>query len=198
MQLFTASPAVAATTLPVLWTAGGLSAGLDSAGNAGRIATDDLGNVAVVSGPSGGRDLAVTSYTATGSFRWRSTVSPSVGNVRRRLGGGSAERRFLGGRSQPRLPRLSDGKHPGPVRLRRDTPVAGGPRGPRGAAGRRRGGNAYLAISSPGHPVAQVQPLRRPALGDGKPHGRPIHGHLLHCDVADVGPGRDRCGADGR
>lgn len=68
-----------ATTVPVLWTAGGLSAGLDSAGNASRIATDDLGNVAVVSGPSGGRDLAVTSYTATGSFRWRSTISPSTG-----------------------------------------------------------------------------------------------------------------------
>jgi PKD domain/PQQ-like domain len=79
MQLFMASPVVAATTLPVLWTAGGLSAGLDSAGQASRIATDDLGNVAVVSGPSGGRDLAVTSYTAAGSFRWRSTVSPSVG-----------------------------------------------------------------------------------------------------------------------
>src|SRR5450755_901176 len=62
MQLFTASPAVAATTLPVLWTAGGLSAGIDSAGQAGRIAADASGNVAVVSGPSGGRDLAVTSY----------------------------------------------------------------------------------------------------------------------------------------
>ena len=70
--------AVAATTLPVLWTAGGLSAGNDSAGNAARIAADASGNVAVVSGPSGGRDLAVTSYTATGSFRWRSTVSPVV------------------------------------------------------------------------------------------------------------------------
>ena len=79
MQPFTASPAVAATTLPVLWTAGGLSAGIDSAGQAGRIAADASGNVAVVSGPSGGRDLAVTSYTATGSFRWRSAVSPSSG-----------------------------------------------------------------------------------------------------------------------
>ena len=33
----------------------------------------------MVSGPSGGRDLAVTSYTATGSFRWRSTVTPTLG-----------------------------------------------------------------------------------------------------------------------
>ena len=75
----TASGAVAATTLPVLWTAGGLSAGLDSAGNAARIASDASGNVAVVSAPAAnGRDLAVTSYTAAGSFRWRSTVSPSV------------------------------------------------------------------------------------------------------------------------
>ena len=40
--------------LPVLWTAGGLSAGTDSAGQAARIASDASGNVAVVSGPSGG------------------------------------------------------------------------------------------------------------------------------------------------
>jgi PKD repeat protein len=79
MQPFTTSPAIAATSLPVLWTAGGLSAGLDSAGNAARIASDTSGNVAVVSGPSGGRDLAVTSYTATGSFRWRRTVTPTSG-----------------------------------------------------------------------------------------------------------------------
>ncbi len=77
MQPFTASPAVAAITLPVLWTAGGLSAGNDSAGQAARIATDASGNVAVVSGPSLGRDLAVTSYTAAGTFRWRSSVSPA-------------------------------------------------------------------------------------------------------------------------
>ena len=82
IQPFTASPAVAATTLPVLWTAGGLSAGIDSAGNAARMTTDASGNVAVVSGPAGGRDLAVTSYTSAGSFRWRSTVSPSVGTFR--------------------------------------------------------------------------------------------------------------------
>jgi PKD repeat protein len=74
-----ASPARATTTLPVLWTAGGLSAGLDSAGNAGQIAADAAGDVAVASGPSGGRDFAVTSYTATGSLRWRSTISPATG-----------------------------------------------------------------------------------------------------------------------
>lgn len=34
-----------------------------------------------VSGPSLGRDLAVTSYTATGTFRWRSSVSPTVGTM---------------------------------------------------------------------------------------------------------------------
>ena len=51
MQLFTTSTATAATTLPVLWTAGGLSAGIDSAGNAARMTTDASGNVAVVSGP---------------------------------------------------------------------------------------------------------------------------------------------------
>lgn len=80
MVPFTARSAVAATTtLPVLWTAGGLSAGNDSAGQAARIATDASGNVAVVSGPSLARDLAVTSYTSAGSFRWRSAVSPSSG-----------------------------------------------------------------------------------------------------------------------
>lgn len=67
----------AATTEPVLrWTAGGLSAGIDSAGQAARIASDAWGNVAVVSGPAGGRDLAVTSYTEQGIFRWRSRISP--------------------------------------------------------------------------------------------------------------------------
>jgi len=79
VQPFAASPAVAVTTLPVLWTAGGLASGSDSAGQAARIAADASGNVAVVSGPSLGRDLAVTSYTAAGAFRWRSSVSPSVG-----------------------------------------------------------------------------------------------------------------------
>jgi len=79
MQPFTASPAIAATTLPVLWTAGGLSAGSDSAGQAARIATDASGNIAVVSGPANARDLAVTSYTASGALRWRSAVSPSSG-----------------------------------------------------------------------------------------------------------------------
>ena len=74
-----ATSALAATTIPAVWTAGGLSAGLDSAGQAARMTADASGNVAVVSGPSNGRDLAVTSYTATGSFRWRGAVSPSSG-----------------------------------------------------------------------------------------------------------------------
>ena len=74
--------AAGATNIPVLWTAGGLSAGFDSAGQAARIASDASGNVAVVSGPSFSQDLAVTSYTASGSFRWRGTVSPSAGTFR--------------------------------------------------------------------------------------------------------------------
>ena len=81
-QPFSASPAVAATTLPVLWTAGGLDSGSTGPGNAANIAVDASGNVAVVSGPALARDLAVTSYTADGSFRWRSTVSPSTGTYR--------------------------------------------------------------------------------------------------------------------
>src|SRR5678809_1396320 len=50
-------------TLPILWEAGGHSAGNDSAGQAARVAVDAAGNVAVVLGPSLARDLAVTSYT---------------------------------------------------------------------------------------------------------------------------------------
>ncbi|BAL22541.1 PQQ-binding-like beta-propeller repeat protein [Azoarcus sp. KH32C] len=73
-------PVGAAITEPVLqWTAGGLSAGIDSAGQAARMAVDARGNVAIVSGPSGGRNLAVTSYTENGVFRWRSTVNPASG-----------------------------------------------------------------------------------------------------------------------
>ena len=74
--------AAGATRLPVLWTAGGLDAGTTGAGQAGRMTSDDVGNVAVVSGPSGGRDLVVTSYTAEGALRWRRTLSPSVGTFR--------------------------------------------------------------------------------------------------------------------
>lgn len=77
--LFATGSAVAATTPPVLWTAGGLSAGNDSAGQAARLAVDASGNVAVVSGPAYARQLAVTSYTAGGSFRWQGTVTPSSG-----------------------------------------------------------------------------------------------------------------------
>ncbi|CAN5153001.1 hypothetical protein BH11PSE10_BH11PSE10_08140 [soil metagenome] len=69
----------AQTTLPVHWTAGGLSSGADSAGQAARLAVDSSGNIAVVSGPAGGRDLAVTSYATDGRLRWRSTVSPALG-----------------------------------------------------------------------------------------------------------------------
>jgi hypothetical protein len=75
----TAVTAAGTTTLPALWSAGGASAGTDSAGQAARIAADASGNVAVVSAPSAGRDLAVTSYTPAGSLRWRSAVTPSVG-----------------------------------------------------------------------------------------------------------------------
>jgi hypothetical protein len=70
---------LAATTLTVVWTAGGLDAGSTGPGQAARMAVDALGNVAVVSGPASSRDLAVTSYTQDGTFRWRRAVSPAVG-----------------------------------------------------------------------------------------------------------------------
>ncbi|MBA2436448.1 MAG: hypothetical protein H0V54_15445 [Chthoniobacterales bacterium] len=79
MPLLWATPASAVETLPILWEAGGLTAGNDGAGQAARIATDPSGNVAVVSGPSMAKDLAVTSYTESGVFRWQSVISPSIG-----------------------------------------------------------------------------------------------------------------------
>ena len=69
-----------AANLPVLWTAGGLDAGTTGAGQAARMAVDAAGNVAIVSGPAlNSQDLAVTSYTQDGTFRWRSTVTPNIG-----------------------------------------------------------------------------------------------------------------------
>lgn len=73
----TASQIAGATNIPPLWTAGGLSAGFDSAGQAARVANDAAGNVAIVSGPAFAQDLTVTSYTATGTFRWQRMVSPA-------------------------------------------------------------------------------------------------------------------------
>lgn len=69
----------AVDTLPILWEAGGQSSGTDGAGQAARVAVDPAGNIAVVSGPSQAKDLAVNSYTAAGVFRWEGAVSPSIG-----------------------------------------------------------------------------------------------------------------------
>ena len=70
---------IASSTVTVLWTAGGLSAGTFSAGQAARMAADLFGNVAIVSGPADGSALAVTSYGPDGAFRWRSDITPSIG-----------------------------------------------------------------------------------------------------------------------
>ena len=77
--LLLARPTAAVDTLPILWEAGGQSPGNDGAGQAARVAVDLTGNVAVVSGPSLARDLAVNSYTSAGVFRWENAVSPSIG-----------------------------------------------------------------------------------------------------------------------
>jgi len=74
-----ALPARAVTGLQPTWTAGGLSAGNDSAGQAARMAVDGAGNIAIVSGPALARSLAVTSYTPAGVPRWRGVVSPASG-----------------------------------------------------------------------------------------------------------------------
>ena len=69
-----------AANLPVLWTADGLDAGTTGAGQSAKMAVDAMGNVAIVSGPAlNSQDLAVTSYTQDGTFRWRSTVTPNIG-----------------------------------------------------------------------------------------------------------------------
>jgi len=75
----TAAAGPRVVTVPVLWTAGGLSAGTFSAGQAARMASDASGNVAIVSGPSDGSLLAITSYTADGALRWQRKLSPSQG-----------------------------------------------------------------------------------------------------------------------
>src|SRR5258708_5777613 len=80
--LLLGTPASAVETLPILWEAGGQSSGSDGAGQAARVAADAVGNVAVVSGPSKATDLAVTSYTSTGVFRWQNAVSPSIGTFK--------------------------------------------------------------------------------------------------------------------
>ena len=71
--------ASAVDSLPILWEAGGESAGTDSAGQRPHRDRWTPGNVAVVSGPSMAKDLAVTSYTSSGVFRWQNAVSPSFG-----------------------------------------------------------------------------------------------------------------------
>jgi len=74
-----AAAIMAASTIPVLWTAGGLDAVTTGAGQSARMTVDVSGNVAIVSGPALSRDLAVTSYTGEGTLRWRRTVTPAVG-----------------------------------------------------------------------------------------------------------------------
>jgi hypothetical protein len=76
---WTAVPSAATDTLPILWKAGGLSAGTFSAGQAARITADTNGNVAILSGPADASQLRVTSYTSAGQLRWVTSVTPSTG-----------------------------------------------------------------------------------------------------------------------
>ena len=71
--------ALNAVQLPAIWIGGGIFAGNDGVGQAGRMTVDLSGNIAIVSGPAYGRDLAVTSYTSAGVLRWRRTIAPSSG-----------------------------------------------------------------------------------------------------------------------
>ena len=185
----------AATLLSELWTAGGLSAGTDSAGQAARIAADASGNLAIVSGPSGGRISAVTSYTADGTSAG-AVRHADVGHVRRRLGGCCFQRRFRRDRAQP-------GLHGGPIAntmLRYDSNGTllwrvDFPRHlPRGRAARCRcAGNAYLAWNAVGSGlfVQKYSPA-----GSAVVPGRLDGGRLRPCLLAGVEPRRRRCGGD--
>ena len=67
---------VYAGTTPLLWESGGLDAGSTGAGQATRMDVDPMGNIGIVSGPAVFGNLAVTSYTADGAFRWQRLISP--------------------------------------------------------------------------------------------------------------------------
>jgi hypothetical protein len=99
-----------ATNLPVLWTAGGLDAGTTGAGQSAKMAVDAMGNVAIVSGPAlNSQDLAVTSYTQDGTFRWCSPISLRAIRHRNGFGtldedkGGAANDGYAGGGRQSLL-----------------------------------------------------------------------------------------------
>ena len=202
LVVLTVSGAAGATTLPALWTAGGLSAGIDSAGQAARIATDPSGNVAVVSGPSGGRDLAVTSYTADGILRWRRTVTPAVGTFVGDWVVAAPNADFVGDRAQPRLSRG----------VRSPAPCSGTTRTGRScgewtslrhffpAAARLvvdAAGNAYARLEcgrERPHSGAEVQPDRRAWSGR---KWISTGGGLRRRLLAGVEPRRDRRGGDG-
>ena len=114
-----------AANLPVLWTAGGLDAGTTGAGQSARMAVDAMGNVAIVSGPAlNSQDLAVTSYTQDGTFRWRTYRNSRHRTFHRRLDRGLTRGRFRRRRPQHHLHRQSDRHHTGSLHVRRHTAVA--------------------------------------------------------------------------
>ena len=123
---------MAASTIPALWTAGGLDAGTTGAGQSARMAVDAMGNIAIVSGPALSRDLAVTSYAGDGTFRWRRSMTSAVGTFTGRLDRVIARRQFHRGRPQRDLQRESDRHHTGSLYIRRHAAVAIGSRPARG------------------------------------------------------------------
>ena len=197
----TAGPAIGATTLPPLWTAGGLSAGIDSAGQAERMAVDAWGNVAIVSGPAEGLNLAVTSYTSDGELRWQSMVSPTSGTFRGDWVAAAPNGDFVavghnvtssGNPIAITLVRYaSDGTLLWRVDLARTFPAVG--RLLVDAAG-----DTYLAFNSVGNgqdiQLHKYNSAGRPALGEG---GRDGHACQRCGHLAGAEPGRGRRGADG-
>ena len=179
---------------PALWTAGGLSAGTDSAGQAARIASDLFGNVAVVSGPSGGRDLAVTSYTADGILRWRRTVTPALGTFVGDwvVAAPNADFVVIGhnqdSHGRPITSTMVRYDTNGTLLWRVDSRASFFPAAARLVVD--AAGNAYVAWSAvgSGHLRAEIQPGRRPGLVAGGRSRRRLRHRLL----AGVEPRRDR------
>ena len=98
--LLLAQPTAAVDTLPILWEAGGETAGNDGAGQAARVAVDLTGNVAVVSGPSLARDSRGNFVYVSGNISLGECSQPVDRGVSGRLGDGGAERRLCGRGSQ--------------------------------------------------------------------------------------------------
>ena len=185
--------ALAAPTLTVSWTAGGLDAGTFSAGQAARMAVDPVGNIAIVSGPSNATDLAVTSSRRMARS---AGAAPSVpvsgysGAIGWRLRSTATSLRSAA--TSPRAAiRSRSPSFASPATERYCGEWTSRGRSGGGAADRRLGreriSGVQLGWRRPGHPAAQVQCLRPTAVVASDQYG--FHGQR-HRQLDRVRPGR--------